>query len=242
MALPNIGATLVSARSFDEYVAMFGLDAADLGRSILDCPGGAASFCAEARDRALDVMAVDPVYATDITSLGKHAVDEAIRGNRHTASSLESFVWTFFSDINDHRERRVGSAQRFGRHLGSQSGAYVAGALPRLPFRDNSFDLVLSSHLLFLYADRLDEQFHHDAARELIRVARHEVRIFPLVSDQGADTEQLLGSVCRRLSDDGVHCEIRPSTYEFQRGANKIFVLKPMPERRERPAPAASAL
>lgn len=41
--LPNIGRTLVSARSFDEYVAMFALSSEDLASTILDCPGGAAS-------------------------------------------------------------------------------------------------------------------------------------------------------------------------------------------------------
>jgi hypothetical protein len=225
MGLPNIGATLVSARSFDEYVAMFGLDAADLRQSILDCPGGAASFCAEARDRGLDVTAVDPVYAADVDWLSGHAVDEAIRGNRHTATSLHAYVWTFFADINDHRERRVRAAAAFGRHLRSAPSSYLAGALPRLPFRDGAFDLVLSSHLLFLYADRLDEQFHHDAVRDLLRVARREVRIFPVTSDQGVATEQLLSSVCRRLRDDGVQCEIRPSEYEFQRGGNQILII-----------------
>jgi SAM-dependent methyltransferase len=228
MGLPNIGATLVSARSFDEYVAMFGLEATELRQSILDCPGGAASFCAEARDRGLDVTAVDPVYATDVDWLSGHAVDEAIRGNRHTATSLDAYIWTFFADINDHRKRRVGSARTFAQHLRSEPSSYVAGALPRLPFRNDCFDLVLSSHLLFMYADRLDEQFHHDAVRELMRVARHEVRIFPVTSDQGVETEQLLASLCRRLREDGVHCEIRPSGYEFQRGGNEILVMKPM--------------
>jgi hypothetical protein len=225
MGLPNIGATLVSARSFDEYVAMFGLDADDLRQSILDCPGGAASFCAEARGRGLDVTAVDPVYATDLDWLSEHGVAEAIRGNRHTATSLDAYVWTFFTDIEEHRERRVHAATAFGRHVRSAPSSYVAGALPRLPFRDGAFDLVLSSHLLFLYADRLDDRFHHDAVSELIRVARHEVRIFPVVSDQGVETDQLLESVCHRLHDDGARFEIRRTGYEFQRGAHHILAI-----------------
>src|SRR6185312_14755600 len=95
--LPNIGRTLVSARSFDEYAAMFALTAADLSGSILDCPGGAASFAAEARRRGSSVTAVDPVYAAPSDWLAEHAVSEAVRGNQHTASALDAFVWTFFA-------------------------------------------------------------------------------------------------------------------------------------------------
>ena len=35
----------------------------------------------------------------------------------------------------------------------------MTAALPDLPFPDDAFDLVLSSHLLFTYADRLDADF-----------------------------------------------------------------------------------
>jgi hypothetical protein len=226
-ALPAIGATLVSARSFDEYIAMFDLDAADLGRTILDCPGGAASFCAEARARGIAVTATDPVYAAAPRWLRQHAVDEAIRGNRHTAASVESFAWTFFTDIDDHLRKRTAAARSFGEHFGVSPAPYVAAALPSLPFRDQSFDLVLSSHFLFMYADRLDDDFHFQAAAEMLRVARREVRIFPLVADPGTDTSSLLQSLRRRLTDAGAKCEVRPSRYEFQLGGDKILVISP---------------
>jgi hypothetical protein len=223
--LPAIGATLVSARSYEEYVAMFGLDETDLSATILDCPGGAASFCAEAQARGIAVTAVDPVYAADATWLREHAVDEAIRGNRHTAASLESFSWTFFTDIDDHLQRRTSAARSFGKHFGGRRTPYVAAALPSLPFRDRAFDLVLSSHFLFMYADRLDDHFHYLAAAEMLRVARREVRIFPLVADPGTDTGPLLRSLRKRLSEASATCEMRPSRYEFQRGGDEILVI-----------------
>jgi len=88
--LPAIVPTLVSARSFEEYLAMFNLDDADLTGRVLDCPGGAASFAAEAGARGVDVLAVDPVYAADHAWLGEHGKSEALRGNRHTAVALAS--------------------------------------------------------------------------------------------------------------------------------------------------------
>jgi hypothetical protein len=216
---------LVSARSFDEYVAMFALTDEDLDGWILDCPGGAASFAAEACSRGSSVVAVDPVYAAPVYWLAEHAVEEAVRGNRHTGSSVDSFVWTFFADITDHLTRRTAAAHRFGQDLSANPSTYVAGSLPRLPFRDGSFDLLLSSHLLFMYADRLDEDFHVAAACEMTRVARREVRVFPLISDAGTDTTTLVNAVREAVEGRGFTTMIRPSPYEFQKGGDKILTI-----------------
>lgn len=223
--LPNIGRTLVSARSFDEYAGMFCLTAADLAGSILDCPGGAASFAAETRARGVSVVAVDPVYSAPIGWLADHALEEAVRGNRHTGTSIDSFVWTFFADIDDHLERRTTSARLFGEDLRANESTYVAASLPALPFRDASFDLVLSSHLLFLYEDRLDQRFHIAAACELARVARREVRLFPIISDSGTDTTALVDGVRRAVELRGCRTTITPSRYEFQKGGNEMLVI-----------------
>jgi SAM-dependent methyltransferase len=224
--LPTIGRTLVSARSFDEYVAMFALTSEDLAGSVLDCPGGAASFTAEARGRGSSVVAVDPIYAAPAAWLAQHAVDEAFRGNRHTASSVDSFVWTFFTDIADHLHRRMAAARLFGHDLAVNPSAYVAGSLPQLPFQDESFDLVLSSHLLFMYADRLGANFHVAAAREMARVARREVRIFPLISEAGTDTSSLLDAIRNGVTADGCSATIAPAPYEFQKGGDEMLVIR----------------
>jgi hypothetical protein len=50
-------------RSFDEYVAMFALSEADLGRRMLGCGDGPASFNAGATLRGAEVISVDPIYA-----------------------------------------------------------------------------------------------------------------------------------------------------------------------------------
>jgi SAM-dependent methyltransferase len=157
--------------------------------------------------------------------LAQHAVEEAVRGNRHTGSSLDSFVWTFFADITDHLNRRTTAAHQFGQDLHANPSTYVAGALPRLPFRDGSFDLVLSSHLLFMYADRLDQDFHVAAACEMARVARREVRLFPLISDAGTDTTALVNAVRDAVEAGGFTTMIRPSPYEFQKGGDEMLII-----------------
>ncbi|MDQ6667036.1 MAG: class I SAM-dependent methyltransferase [Thermoproteota archaeon] len=52
---------------------------------------------------------------------------------------------------------------------------YVKAALHRLPFDDKSFDLVLSGHFLFTYADKFDFDFHLSSMLELFRVSSKEV-------------------------------------------------------------------
>lgn len=111
----------------------------------------------------------------------------------------------FFSDVSDHLNKRTTAARTL-----------------------RSFDLVLSSHLLFMYADRLDEQFHAAAAREMVRVAEHEARIFPLISEPGTDTAPLIKALLRSVEAAGCSTAIRPSAYECQRGGNEMSIINPL--------------
>ncbi|MFM7675390.1 MAG: methyltransferase domain-containing protein, partial [Synechococcus sp.] len=66
---------------------------------------------------------------------------------------------------------------------------YRNASLPELPFNDQSFDLVLSGHLLFAYAplrhgglssgEHFDLPWHRRALAELCRVSRRGVRLYP---------------------------------------------------------------
>jgi hypothetical protein len=98
----------------------------------------------------------------------------------------------------------------------------VPAALPRLPFRRGRFDLVLSSHFLFTYADRLDLEFHRAALRELHRVARREVRVFPLLEQGGRPVPALLAELLGTLD---IPHRFQRVGYEFQRGGNEMLVL-----------------
>ena len=89
-------------------------------------------------------------------------------------------------------QTRMGAMERFlaDYDAGKAAGRYRAMDLPRLDFADGTFDLVLCSHLLFLYAEQLSEQFHIDAIGELKRVAR-EVRVFPVLDLNGKISSHL---------------------------------------------------
>ncbi|HEY2203562.1 MAG TPA: hypothetical protein VGH99_03665 [Pseudonocardia sp.] len=111
----------------------------------------------------------------------------------------------FFPDPRRARTVSVrGRRARFAADLAGHPERYRAGGPPRLPFPDRHFDRVLSSQLLFSYADRLDPGFHRAAPRELLRVADGEVRVFPLVPMGLPDEYPELAWLRGRLADDGI--------------------------------------
>ncbi|WP_166348374.1 hypothetical protein [Phytoactinopolyspora limicola] len=88
-----------------------------------------------------------------------------------------------------------------------------------------SFDLVVCSHLLFTWADVLDEEWHLAALREMVRVARREVRVFPLVGQGTGDDVPFLAALMSRLGVDGYTTDVRTVPYVFQRGAAEMLVV-----------------
>jgi len=61
---------LFYGRSFEEYCAMFALEAEDWeGKRMLDCPGGPSSFVAEAHERGCKAYAADLLYGQDCAAL-----------------------------------------------------------------------------------------------------------------------------------------------------------------------------
>ena len=226
----DIGDFLVSARSFDEYRAMFALTDADLRGRVLDCPGGGASFTAAARARGTAAIAVDPVYASPPRELVARLGTELARGSAWATANAERYVWDHYGDPAAHARLRAESAAVFAGDLAECPGHHVAAALPHLPFADGAFDLVLSSHLLFTYADRLDTGFHVAALREMARVGA-EVRVYPLVDQAGRALPDLLAAVVAELGDAGVRARVQDVPYEFQRGARSMLRLRSVPTR-----------
>jgi Methyltransferase domain len=218
----NVGEYLITARSFDEYRAMFTITDADLTGAVLDCPGGGSSFTARASATGMMALAADPVYARPAKEVGRLAVAETQRGSAHTAAGADRYVWDYYGGIDGHAAIRRASAEIFATDIAARPGCYVPAALPELPFTDHRFDLVLSSHFLFTYADRLDARFHLAALRELHRVSRGEVRIFPLLEQGGRAVPRLVDKILAELD---IPCCIRPVDYEFQRGGNQMLVL-----------------
>lgn len=221
----NVGDYLISSRSFREYEAMFALTEDELHGKLLDCPGGASSFAAIANERGTRVTAGDPVYALPTPGLRAPVKGESDRGSAHTMAGVDRYRWDFYGDPEVHREMRTSSAAQFSRDVERHPDRYVAASLPLLPFDDRRFDLVSSSRFLFIYADRLDEDFHLSALVELHRTCRHEVRVFLLFDQAGQPLSVMVDSLLDRLERRGIDAAIPHVSYEFQPGGNKLLVL-----------------
>ncbi len=221
----NVGDYLISSRSFEEYEAMFELNDTDFRGRLLDCPGGASSFTARASERDVLATAVDPVYAMATVELRELVMGETDRGSAHTIAGAARYRWDFYGDVEGHRDMRMKSAAVFSRDIELHPERYVVGSLPHLPFKDLEFDLVLSSHFLFTYADRLDLDFHLRALVELRRVCRHEVRVFPLLDQAGRPLGAMMRALLDRLERQGIKGKICDVPYEFQRGGNQMLVV-----------------
>ena len=223
----GLGDIIVTARPFDEYLAMFDLRPADLSTATaLDCPAGASGFAAGARAIGCEVTACDPLY-TGMTSHGElvaRARRDTAFGNQYVADTPDTYVWGFFRDLDDHLSRRMAAVDAFDRDRIANPDRYVMGALPHLPFGDDAFDLVLSSHLLFVYPDHFDAEAHLDGVLELARVASGEVRMFPLV-DTTTRPWPGLEDLRRALSARGHATDVRDVPYEFIRNGDAMLVI-----------------
>jgi hypothetical protein len=223
----GIGDIIVSSRPYDEYLAMFGLDEREvLAGPVLDCPGGAGPFAATVRARGGEAVSADPAYALprrEILAQARAGLDHALR---YLDEHRDSYVWTFYASSDDLRRRRLAALEEFARDFSGPDRRYVVAALPRLPFAAGAFRLVLSSFLLFAYPDHMDEAAHERALRELVRVAREEVRVFPLI-DTSYVPYHALDDLRRRLGAEGVDSEVRKLDYELQRGGDEVLILTP---------------
>ena len=213
-------------RSYDEYQRMFALTEADLQLRILGCADGPAGFNALATRRGTNVVSVDPIYqwsALQIQERIAATFDEILDQTRRNSGE---FVWDTMRSVERLGEVRMAAMQEFLEDFeqGKAEGRYVEAELPALPLPDDSFDLTLCSHFLFLYSEQLGERFHQEAICEMCRVSR-EIRIFPLLA-LGAKPSPYVGGVLEHLRAEGHHAAIETVPYEFQRGGNRMMRIR----------------
>lgn len=210
-------------RTFKEYMDMFSLKLDDLkGKKILDCPAGACSFTAEGAVHGLNIMAADIAYYHQNQDLYEKGLEDI----KHTVDSLEKvkdhYVWNYFQDISGLKASRKEALTACYKDRANNPAIYLACTLPSLPFAAEEFDIVLSAHFLFTYADRLDKDFHFAVIDELLRVAKTEIRIFPTV-DLDGNRYAYLDEVIGNLTEKGIKAEEVKVGYEFQRNADTML-------------------
>ena len=221
-------------RTYDEYRRMFRLGERDLaGKTILDCPAGPCSFAAEMNARGVAVVACDMAYAHSYDELAAKGEADVVYAMQDVERNRDSYNWNYFGSVGELQYTRMKALNGFltdfrKTQTASGSSRYIAAQLPSLPFADGAFDLILSAHFLFLYADRMDFAFHAATLRELMRVAREEIRIFPVVDLSGKRYAHL-DQIMRLANSAGFAAQVTPAPYEFAPGANAMLRLRRIP-------------
>ncbi|WP_138494417.1 SAM-dependent methyltransferase [Paenibacillus pinistramenti] len=213
-------------RTFEEYRSMFSLSEEELrGRRILDCPAGACSFTAIASQKGAEVTAADIAYHHPFEQL----VDKGLQDIEHAMLSMEkarsNYLWDYFGSVEGLKQHRIQALADFSAHVKENPERYVPAVLPELPFKDGEFELTLSAHFLFMYGDRFDYEFHQQTLQELLRVTSGEVRIYPLI-DLSSRRYEHLDKLTAFLQSQGYHTEEVEVQYEFQKGADRMLVIK----------------
>jgi hypothetical protein len=207
-----IGDMVVTPRPLSDYRNMFLLDDDLLEGPILDCPGGASPFGAQVRARGGIVVSVDPAYQQPPDQLVARVRADLDRTATWMAANPTNFDWSYLGSAEAVIRAFEVAAELFATDYAPDGRRYVAAELPSLPFDDGWFRLTLSSHLLFVYPDQLDFDWHLASLLELVRVTSGEVRVYPVVDELRAALE-------RR----DVHSELRTANCAWQPGGNQLL-------------------
>ncbi len=213
-------------RSLDVYIKMFNLSSEDLQQRILGVGDGPASFNAEGTAKGYNLTSIDPIYQFDGTEIKQRfdaVVDNIIE---QIIATPNNWVWSYHQNPQELKASRIKALEIFLQDYqsGKQAGRYIAQELPHLDFADQSYDLALCSHFLFLYSAQCDCDFHVAAIQEMLRVSP-EVRIFPLLTLM-QETSPYLDFVIDKFSNLGYSPTIVQVPYELQPGANQMLVIK----------------
>lgn len=213
-------------RTFEEYLDMFSFSEEELqGKKILDCPAGACSFTAVGNISGLDVTACDIAYYHSSDDLKNKGLQDIEHAMEHMEKAKTNYKWDYFGNIEGLRKHRLSALQGCTHDMREANERYIPVTLPSLPFKNAEFDILLSAHFLFMYADRLDYQFHIDTLNELLRVTKEEIRIFPLVDLEGKRYEHL-DKIISYLDENDFRVEEVQVPYEFQTNANSMLKIK----------------
>jgi len=215
-------------RNLKEYKKMFLLSQKDLqSKKILGCGDGPSSFNFEVTQLQGNITSIDPIYQftkdeiqTRIDEISS-VVSEQLRKNQN------DFIWKNIQSVDELINIRLTAMSNFINDYenGKNEKRYIHQELPKLSFENDSFDVVLSSHFLFLYSEHFDLQFHIDSILEMCRVSKDEVKIFPLL-DLKNKKSKYLEPVLKILKEKGFETKIIKTDYEFQKGANELLSIK----------------
>ncbi len=214
-------------RNLEEYQNMFQLSKKDLQSKILGCGDGPSSFNFEVTKLNGNITSIDPIYQFTKDAIQKRIDETSQVVSEQLKQNQNDFVWKNIENVDELINIRLTAMSNFIKDYesGKNEKRYIHNELPKLSFENDSFDLVLSSHFLFLYSEHFDLQFHIDSILEMCRISKKEVKIFPLLNLKNEKSEYL-APILKILKDKGFERKILKTNYEFQKGANELLSIK----------------
>jgi len=213
-------------RNLEEYKAMFMLSENDLQLNILGCGDGPASVNYEHTANGGNIVSIDPIYQFSKQEIQQRINDTKLVVSEQLRKNKNDFIWKNISSVDELINIRLSAMNNFINDYenGKKENRYLYNELPKLSFSDDTFQLVLSSHFLFLYSEHYDLQFHINAILEICRVSSNEVRIFSLLDLQNQKSEYI-EPILQILKEKGYKTKIIKTDYEFQKGANEMLSI-----------------
>ena len=212
-------------RNMEEYILMFRLNESDLSRKIAGFGDGPACFNCEMAENGGSVISFDPIYQFSKTDIEKRIEEVRTIVMQQMSENMDNYVWKNIKNLDELEFTRMSAMRKFlsDYEKGKNEGRYVFHELPnRLIYDDDYFDIGLSSHFLLMYTS-LGYDFHIASMTEMLRVCK-EIRIFPIVDLDAVKTD-LTEKVIDYFQKD-YKVEIVKTEYEFQKGENKLLIIK----------------
>jgi len=218
-------------RTLSEYLLMFGINDIDhlnTYNTILDCPSGASSFVAESNNNyEINTVGCDPLFGLDSRVLRKKGEEDIEYVTKRVSLSQDLYNWNFYLSIDRLKEFRKRALVQFISDYSDSKKRkrYIKAKLPKLPFDDKSFELVLSGHFLFTYSHKFSFPFILSSIKEIFRVCAKEVRIYPLQKSSFQPYEHTRDLLDTLKKEYGIDYDIVPVLFEFQKGSNLMLRL-----------------
>lgn len=132
--------------------------------------------------------------------------------------SFDEYIKMFNLSTHDLQKRilGVGDGPASFNAEGTQLGYDITSIDPIYQFN--------RQHILFLYSDHYDYQFHLESILEMLRISS-EVRIFPLLTLM-LEKSPYLPLMQQDLTAKGYQISVVKTAYEFQKGGNEMLVIK----------------
>lgn len=207
-----------------DYRQIFDLSDEDLGKKILDFPGGISSFNAQMHEAGYAIVSGDPHYHLDLAAMSDLADDMLEQNEKDLREHLdrlklqdEAHLQAIFQNWQFNKNTFL--ADYSG---GVREHRYQEMHLPKLPFNDFHFELALCSDLLF-HAHARAGLSPEALMAELSRVAL-EVRIFPIL-DEKNQMPKSIGPLLLEYQKQDFGIEVREVPYEIKKGANAMLRL-----------------